>query len=43
MVRYLNHSVQGFVQGFVLVVVHIVEFGMFVNFVDYPITTLSNL
>ena len=43
MVRYLNHFVQGFVQSFVLVVTHIVEFGMFVNFVDYPVTSLSNL
>ena len=43
MVRDLNHSVQGFAQSFILVVVHIVEFGMFVNFVDYPVTILSNL
>ena len=42
MVRYLNHSAQGFVQGFVLGVVHFVEFGMFVNFVVYPVTILSN-
>ena len=34
---------QGFVQGFVLGVVHIVEFEMFVNFVDFSATILSNL